>query len=408
MKAAYIEMIGGGSGNMLAAAFVDAGADLDTIERALRTIPVEGWTIERSRVERRGIAAIYLDFVIPGEDDHHGHPQAEEYDRHRIHRTLADVLDLIAASGLSASQKTRVGKIYTRLAEAEARAHGTDVRVVHFHEVGQIDAILDVAASCVALDLLGIDRLFCSPYPIGRGMISMHHGRYPNPPPATAELMRGAPTFASDVDGEMVTTTAAAILSTLVDDPGRRPAMRWEALGYGAGRSNFPIPNVTRVILGELLESSPLEGDRVVIVEANIDDMSPQHFELAQERLFAAGALDVWTSAVSMKKSRPGVLLSAMASPDKADACARAMLRETTTLGVRMHDSRRLVVQREISTLPTPIGEIRVKRASIDGTIRTSLEYEDVVRIARERGAPIASISRDLARYVEALDGSRD
>ncbi|MGH7684239.1 MAG: nickel pincer cofactor biosynthesis protein LarC, partial [Vulcanimicrobiaceae bacterium] len=377
-----------------------AGADAKEIERALRTIVADGWTLEMSRVDRRGVAATYLDFVVPGEDSHHEHPHAHA---HPPQRPLGEILAIVDASGLNADQKKRVHAIFRRLAEAEADVHGERIEDVHFHEVGQIDAILDVAATCVALDMLGVERVFCSPYPLGRGPISMHHGNYPNPPPATARLMLGAPTFQADVDGEMVTTTAAAILATFVAQPGTRPAMTWERIGYGAGRSDFPIPNVTRITIGELTEAA--SSDEVVILETNLDDMSPQHFELAQERLLQAGALDVWTSAIGMKKSRPGVLLSAIAPHDRADACAQTMLRETTTLGVRMSTVRRLTAAREIVKVSTPIGEVRVKRARIDGGVRDSLEYDDVLKIARQRGEPIAEIASALERFVRESNG---
>ena len=249
MRVAYIEMIGGASGNMLLGALIDAGADPSAIERALRTIPVSGWTFERTRSVKGGIAAAYVDFDIPGEDCRPG-----ELVAHGHH--LGDILAIIERSGLSARVRERAGAIYRRLAEAEAKVHGTSVEEIHFHEVGQIDAILDIAGVCVALELLGVERVMCSPFPLGRGSISMHHGHYPNPPPATAELLRGAPTTPTDIAGELVTTTAAAILATLVTDPGVRPPMRFERIGYGAGRSDFAIPNLTRVIVGELVPVS--------------------------------------------------------------------------------------------------------------------------------------------------------
>ena len=402
MKAAYVEMIGGAAGNMIVGALVDAGADALEIQGLLRTIVADGWTMEILRVDKRGIKATYLDFVVPGEDSHHAHPHAHA---HPPQRSLREVLAIVDASGLSSSQKERVRRVFTNLAEAEARVHGVGVDEIHFHEVGQIDAILDVAGTCVALDLLGVDRVFCSPYPLGSGMVSMHHGIYPNPAPATAQLMLGAPTFQAAVDGEMVTTTAAAILATFVDEIGRRPPMTWESIGYGAGRSDFAIPNVTRIVIGEMLDPGSAENDEVVVLETNLDDMSPQHFELAQERLVQAGALDVWTSAIGMKKSRPGICLSALAPPDRADACAQTMLRETTTLGVRMTAVRRLTAVREIVKVTTPMGDVRVKRARIDGGVRETLEYDDVLKIARERGEPITEIANALERFVRESHG---
>jgi uncharacterized protein (TIGR00299 family) protein len=409
VSVAYVEMIGGASGNMLLGALLDAGAPLAALEAALRTIPVEGWSLEHRRVTRRGIAALYVDFAIPGEDHNppgheaaHGH--AHEHEHESSHgRRLEDVLDVLERSGLTISQKTLARTVYVRLARAEALVHGSTVERIHFHEVGAVDAILDVAAACVALDLLGVEDLFCSAFPTGRGVTSMHHGTYPNPPPATAELLRGAPTYDAGIEGEMVTTTGAAILTTLVREPGTRPAFVAERIGYGAGRSDFTIPNVLRVSVGRLAALAPLPGDEVSVLEANVDDMPPQHFELALERVLAAGGYDAWLAPVSMKKSRPAILFGVLAPPEREAEVAHAMLRETTSLGVRVRRERRYVLERRIDEVATELGTVRVKTAQVDGCPRRTLEYDDVVRIARERGRPIGEIA---ARLKELLPPS--
>ena len=409
MNVAYFEMIGGASGNMLLGALVDAGADLAAIERALRTIPVDGWTLECEGVVKCGIAATHLDFAIPGEDHDHGHEHEHGHahrDGHSVGRTLDEVLDIVARSGLSASQKERASKIYVRLGEAEAKVHGESVRSIHFHEVGAIDAILDVAGACVALDLLDVERVYCSAFPIGLGAIVMQHGRYPNPPPATAELLRGAPTYDAGIDGEMVTTTGAAILTSLVSEAGVRPAMAATRIGYGAGRSEFTIPNVLRASIGSLVEVESIgsfASDEIAVLECNVDDMSPQRFELALERALAAGAVDVWLAPVTMKKSRPAILFGALAPLGAERAVAAAMLSETTTLGVRVRHERRYVLAREISTVETPLGSVRVKTATHAGAARRTLEYDDVARIARERAAPYAEIAARLEEFLPPL-----
>jgi uncharacterized protein (TIGR00299 family) protein len=398
MNVAYLEMIGGASGNMLLGALLDAGADRDALEAALHTIPVDGWTVECRKIDKRGIAATYFDFVIPGED-HHAHEHADRPKAHGRH--LSDVLEIVRRSGLSDSQKARATAIYRRLGEAEAKVHGTTVEGIHFHEVGAVDAILDVAGVCVALDLLGVDDIFCSAFPIGHGTISMEHGRYPNPPPATAELMRGSPTFDAGIAGEMVTTTGAAILSTLVARIGVRPAMSAERIGYGAGRSDFAVPNVLRASIGPALEiGPPRETTDVAVLEANIDDMSPQHFELAIERVLAAGAFDVWLAPVTMKKLRPGVIFGALAPVECEAEVARTMLLETSSLGVRVRHDRRYTLPREIAEIETPFGAVRVKTALVDGQPRRTLEYDDVLRIARERGRPIAETAARLEEFI--------
>jgi len=428
VNVAYVEMIGGVSGNMLLGAFIDAGADAERIEAALRTIPVTGWTLERKRVFKCGIAAEHAEFRIPGED-HDAHASAHEH-RAAIIRRLDEVLDIIERSGLGVEQKRRARDIYVRLAEAEAKVHGTTVDRAHFHEVGSTDAILDVASTCIALDLLEIDRLACSAFPLGRGTIAMAHGRYPNPPPATAELLRGAPTYDGGIDGEMVTTTAAAILTTLVPGAGVRPAMRAERIGYGAGRSDFPIPNVTRIVIGALavdvgnstladadvmngaltdakvtndvFAATGVTNDEVCVLEANIDDMSPQRFDLALERTLAAGAFDVWLAPITMKKSRPAILFGAVAPPDAEARVARAMLTETTTLGLRTRRERRYVVARVTTAVETPFGEVRIKEASIDGESRRTFEYDDVARMARERNLSFAAVAQMLEELLRS------
>jgi len=416
MRIAYVDMIGGAAGDMLLAAFLDAGLDRDALERALRGVVSDGWTLEPRRVVKRGIAATYAGLVVPGEDGddehyhHHHHHHNHHHDDDRAHRAdddhdestgtrmLADVLRIVDRSTLTPRQRERASAVYRRLAEAEAHTHGTTTDGIRFHEIGQIDAILDVAATCVALDLLGIDELRCSPFPIGHGSIGMAHGLYPNPPPATAHLLIGWATRAVDVAGELVTPTATAILTTLAK-PGR-PDLVIEKIGYGAGRSDFAIPNVTRVIIGTCAQSARTEtmhvsdADEVVVVEANIDDMSPQHYELATERLFAAGALDVWLTPITMKKGRPAIALSAMAAPHDEHAVARVMLAETTTIGVRVRTERRHILPRALATVATPYGPVRVKRSGTNGETRTRAEYDDLLRIARERNLPLPEVAR--------------
>ena len=417
MRVAYVDMVGGAAGDMLLAAFLDAGLDRDTLERALRGVVADGWTLTPERVRKRGIAATYAGLVVPGEDgdaehDHeeHAHDGAHAHDHDHGHaagsgtRTLAEVLEVVGNSTLSARQRERASAVYRRLAEAEAHTHGTAADAIRFHEIGQIDAILDVAATCIALDLLGVDELRCSPFPIGHGSIRMEHGSYPNPPPAVAHLLLGWPTRAVDVAGELVTPTAAAILTTLAK-PGR-PDLVLERIGYGAGRSDFAIPNVTRVMIGTSADAEPdargaPERDEVVVLEANIDDMLPQHYELALERLFAVGARDVWLTPIVMKKGRPAITVSAIAAPADEAAVARAMLNETTTIGVRVRTERRHVLPRASASVDTPYGPVRVKRTGVNGHARARAEYDDLLRIARERNLPLPEVARTVDAAIQ-------
>ncbi|GAC1441904.1 MAG: nickel pincer cofactor biosynthesis protein LarC [Vulcanimicrobiaceae bacterium] len=391
MKIAYFETIGGASGNMMLGALIDAGADRAAIEAALRGIAVGAWSTRCERVVKRGVAATHFDFAVPGDG-------TGEHGRH-----LADVLALVDGSSLSLTVKRRARDVYVRLAEAEARVHGRAVDEIHFHEVGAVDAVLDVAGTCVALELLGVEAAYCSAFPLGRGEIAMAHGRYPNPPPATADLLRGAPTYDAGFDGETVTTTGAALLTTLVARPGLRPPMIVDAIGYGAGSANFPVPNVLRVSLGmatATADTDAVDRDTVAVCEATIDDMSPQHFELAMERVLAAGAFDVWLAPVTMKKQRPAVLFGAVAPRAAEAAVAAAMLAQTSTLGVRVRHDARYTVPRAVASVETPLGAVRVKTATVDGRERRTLEYDDVVRIARTHARPIAEIAARLQEYL--------
>jgi uncharacterized protein (TIGR00299 family) protein len=362
------------------------------------------------------------------ESDAHGHSHADAHNASSGTRTLAEVLGIVEHSSLTARQRERASAVYRRLADAEAHTHGTTAGAIRFHEIGQIDAILDVAATCVALDLLEIDELRCSPFPIGHGSIGMQHGHYPNPPPVVAHLLIGWPTRAVDIAGELVTPTAAAILTTLAR-PGR-PDLVIERIGYGAGRSDFAIPNVTRVMIGtatddgrgaqphpsfaaderEPAPTAALEKrdrqDEVVVLEANIDDMLPQHYELAMERLFAAGALDVWLTPIVMKKGRPAITLSAIAAPRDEDAVARTILSETTTIGVRVRTERRHVLPRASISVDTPYGPVRVKRSGVNGQSRARAEYDDLLRIAREHNLPLPEVARRVDAFVEHESGS--
>jgi hypothetical protein len=420
MRICYVDMIGGAAGDMLVAAFLDAGLDRDALERALRTVVADGWSLAPQRVVKRGIAATYAGLVVPGEDgdeEHHHHHESEpDHDHAHDHdhdrgatRTLADVLAIVERSGLTPRQRERAAAVYRALADAEAQTHGTTSDAIRFHEIGQIDAILDVAATCVALDLLEIDELRCSAFPIGHGAVHIDHGLYPNPPPATAQLLIGWATRAVDVDGELVTPTAAAILTTLAR-PGR-PDLVLERIGYGAGRSDFSIPNVTRVMIGIAVEDEHAkggrapDGDDVVVIETNIDDMSPQHYELALERLFAAGARDVWLTPIVMKKGRPAITLSAIAEPADEDTVAHVMLTQTTTIGVRVRTERRHVLERAVSTVTTPYGAVRVKRTGVNGSARARAEYDDLLRIARERDLPLPEVARVVDASIAAEDG---
>jgi hypothetical protein len=287
--------------------------------------------------------------------------------------------------------KQTAERIFRRLAEAEAKVHGSSPEEVHFHEVGAVDAIVDIVGAAICLELLGWPKIFASPMPTFHGYAKGSHGVFPLPAPATAEILRGIPWRKLDIEGELVTPTGAAIIREIAAEFGPLPAMTVESIGYGAGKSDFGIPNALRVMLGE--EAAGAESRGVTVIETNIDDLNPQFYETAMERLFAAGALDVFLTPIQMKKNRPGTLLSVICDPGLADALATVILSETSTFGVRISRWERMCVDRRWEEVVTEFGVIRVKIGERDGRVITaSPEYEECKRAASVHGVPIRRV----------------
>jgi uncharacterized protein (TIGR00299 family) protein len=355
---------------------------------------------------------------VPGEDgrladdtrdshehNHHSHDHHNAHHHEGIaHRKLGDVLHILRAAHFPDAVETMATQIYRRLAQAEGRVHGVPADQIAFHEVGQIDAIVDIAGAALGLYLLGVEKVFSSPLPCGRGRIKSAHGEMPSPAPATMELLRDVPTYALDIDGEFVTPTGAAILTTIASFE-TRPAMTIAGIGYGAGSSDFPFPNVLRVLIGDPVrrEGGAPHPDEVVQLETNIDDMNPQLYEYVIDRLFASGALDVWTQAVTMKKGRPGVVLCALCVPERSEALAEVMLAETTSIGIRSWSARRTTLPRRIATVATALGPVRVKIVEGPAGKRARPEYEDVRGIAHREGKPLGEVMERVEREVAEL-----
>ncbi len=398
MRIAYFDCPSGASGDMILGALVDAGCAVERLEAALGSLGAPGWRLEARGVDRGGLRGTHLVVRIePGR---------------RFH-SLADMLRPIERSALADGVKERATAVLRRLAEAEARVHRVPVDAVHFHEVGDLDTLVDVVGSVAALDALGIERVHVSPLPIGGGTVETAHGRLPVPAPATAELLRGFPVYDNGIASELLTPTGAAILTTL-GTPARLPAMTLERIGCGAGTRELPVPNLLRVLVGEAgaAEAELAEVETLVSVETTIDDMSPQLYEPLIERLLGAGALDVYLSPVVMKRSRPGTVLSALAPPELADRLAEVLFRETTTIGVRWSEVRRRRLPRELRRLPTTFGPVTFKVSTLGGRVVTvTPEFEEVRRIADVDGRPVRevleAVRRDGLRALEA-DAARD
>ena len=372
MKICYLDAFSGISGDMTVGALVDSGADAAALKSALDTLGT-GAAFRFEKTVRRGIAATKF------------HVDFEEGKRHRH---LPEILGLIARSSLSERAKKNASAVFERLGQAEAKVHGIPLEKVHFHEVGAVDSICDIAGACAALDLLDVEAVHSSAVNVGSGAVKTEHGVLPVPAPATVELLAGRPIYARGPCVELTTPTGAAIASTLAVDFGPLPPMRIQSTGYGAGTRDFPEhANVLRVLIGEA--SGAAEATTVLVLEANIDDASPQVLGYAMERLFEAGALDVTMESVLMKKNRPGSLLRVIATPENQEALANLIFAETTTLGLRIYSAERRVKARRIVEVETPHGKVRVK-ISEDGSFAP--EYEDCRKLARESGAPLKEI----------------
>jgi uncharacterized protein (TIGR00299 family) protein len=374
---------------MILGALVDAGCPLASMEKALRMLDVPGWRLEAQPVERGGLRGTHL--VVQTDRAAHFHD-------------LAALLAPIERSELPETVKARATRILRRLAEAESRVHRVPVEAVHFHEVGALDTLVDVVGAVAGLEALGVETVGVSAFPLGGGTVQTAHGRLPVPAPATTELLRGFPVYDNGVQSELVTPTGAAILTTLAQ-PGPPPAMTLAAQGWGAGTRELPIPNLLRLLLGDAAspEGTAAGPDGTVAeplaaIETTIDDMSPQLYEPLMDRLFEAGALDVYLTPVVMKRSRPGVVLTAFAGPERISDLAAVLFRETTTIGVRWQRFERARLPREMVRVETSLGPITFKVSRLGGRpVTVTPEFEEVRRIARERDLPVR----------EALDRAR-
>jgi uncharacterized protein (TIGR00299 family) protein len=375
MKTLYFDCFAGASGDMILGAMVAAGVEPNYLREQLSLLPVSGFNINFETVSRSGLSATYA--------------RVETAPEHK-HRHLSDIKQIIETSVLSAAVKQRAVQIFTRLAEAEARVHNEPVDHVHFHEVGAIDAIVDVVGAAICFDALRIDRFICSPIHVGSGMVKMAHGQFPVPPPAVTELLKGVPFYATEIKGELLTPTGAAIITTVCSEYGPIPRMTTETSGYGAGTREYPnFPNVLRVLIGETDDAGTTD-ERLWMLETNLDDASPQIIGHVMERVLESGALDCFFTPVQMKKNRPGVLLSVLCGASEKEAVMKLLFTETTTLGVRSYEVTRRALQRSLVRVETPYGPIDVKVAHLDGRVVNEMpEFEQCRQAAANANVPL-------------------
>lgn len=386
MKAIYFDCFAGISGDMTLGALVDAGLDIEMLKSELSKLNLMGYGISAEKVVKNGITGTRVNVEI------------EEQNAHRHLRHINEIID---NSTLDDDIKLTAEKIFLRLAEAEAKIHNTAIEKIHFHEVGAVDAIIDIVGAVIGIKLLGIEKIYASRIHVGSGFVECRHGKIPLPAPATAELLKNVPVYSTGIEGELTTPTGAAIITTLAESFGNMPLMNIRQIGYGAGTSDREIPNLLRVMVGEIAESD-YETDTVTIIETNIDDMNSEFYEYVSEKLLRLGALDVYTSPIYMKKSRPGVLLSIIADHDKIEDILSVIFSETTTIGIRMHHAERMKLQREVVTVATQYGDIRVKISKYKDQVKNiAPEYDDCKKIAAEKNIPLKNVYDAARRAVE-------
>ena len=435
MRIAYLDCFSGISGDMFLGALVAAGVPASLLESAVTALKM-GARLEISRVDRSGITATKVDVLAdgvqsePGGNEHeHGHG-----DRHHSHehehshepagksappartgvsaphehgRGLTEIKKIIGTADIDASAKRKAIAIFEALGAAEGKIHNVDIERIHFHEVGAVDAMVDIVCAAVGAEALGVDEIICSPLNVGGGMVECAHGTFPVPAPATVELLRGVPVFSSGLKAELVTPTGAAIVKTLVSRFAAFPEMKIEKTGYGAGSKDFPQhANVLRLSVGEAGLAANILQENIIVLEANLDDLNPQVFGYVLDRLLQEGALEVFGVPVQMKKTRPGTLMTVLCKPEDAPKLTQIIFAETTTLGVRQRQESRRVLARKWVTVQTQWGELRVKIGSMNGTVTNyAPEYEDCRRIASEQHVPLKSVMQEAVQeYLRAKD----
>ena len=389
---AYIDCIAGVSGDMLLGALLDAGVREAELRARLDDLRLPGFALSVRRVQKVGIGAVQVDVRVTD---------------HATERHVPAIVELVERSGVPDGIKRRAAAIFRRLGEVEAAIHGTTPERVHLHELGGIDTIVDVVGVLIGFELLGVDRVVCSPLPLARGFVDAAHGRLPLPAPATVALLAGVPVTGAEVTGELVTPTGAALVTALAAAFGPLPAMELAATGYGAGNADRSIPNVVRLLVGRARDSGDSEqgevpAARLFMIETNIDDMNPEWYDYVGAALFRAGALEVFTQPAAMKKNRPGTLLSVLCRPDDRAALRRILFRETTTIGVREYPVQRYALERAATSVDTKYGPVRVKLVHGAGIEpRWTPEYDDCRRAAEAGAVPLQEV------YRSALDAAR-
>ena len=394
MKIAYFDCFSGISGDMTVGALLDAGLKIETLEKELKKLGLSGYQLEVNKVAKKGISATKFKVKIEEEG---------------VERRFKDILTILEKSKLDEEIKKETKKIFLNIAQAESKIHRKDIDKIHFHEIGGLDSIIDITSAVIGIKTLGIEEIHSSALPVGKGFIKCAHGVIPVPAPATLELLKNIPTYSGGIESEMITPTGAAIVSTLAKSFGERPLMKIERIGYGAGEKEFTIPNLLRVSIGEkILKDKNLKdgyvSDEAVLIETNIDDMNPEFYDYIMDQLFSQGALDVFLTPIQMKKNRPAHMLSIIVYEQNLKEILEVLFSESTTLGVRVREVKRLRLAQQNFIAETKYGKIRVKVGIFKGEIKNvSPEYEDCKKMAKQHQVPLKEVYEEVKWSVQRI-----
>ena len=395
MKIAYFDCFSGISGDMTVGALLDAGLKIETLAKELKKLGLTGYQLEVNKVVKKGISATKFKVKIKEEG---------------VERRFKDIFTILEKSKLDEEIKKETKKIFFNIAQAESKIHQKDIDRIHFHEIGGLDSIIDITSAVIGIKTLGIEEIHSSALPLGKGYVECSHGIIPVPAPATLELLKNIPTYSGGIESEMITPTGAAIISTLAKSFGERPLMKIERIGYGAGEKEFSIPNLLRVSIGEkILKDENLKdgyvSDEAVLIETNIDDMNPEFYDYIMDRLFSQGALDVFLTPIQMKKNRPAHMLSIIVYEKDLKEILEVLFSESTTLGVRIREIKRLRLAQQNFIAETKYGKIRVKVGIFKGEIKNiAPEYEDCNKMAKQHQVPLKEIYEEAMKVIRLTE----
>lgn len=407
MKQLYLDLGMGAAGDMLTAALLELCPNKDGIIKKLNSLNIPGVHYEREIMKKSGICGTHMHVIVNGSEEECGHEHEEGHHEHSHHHhiSMSDIGEIVSKLNTSEKIKKQILDVYNIIADAESRVHGEPVSQIHFHEVGNMDAIADVAAVCILINELNIGKIVVSPVHTGSGFVMCAHGKLPVPAPATALILEGVPYYSDGLKGELCTPTGAALIKYFADDFSNMPAMVVEKTGYGFGKKEFERLNCVRALLGTAFQCSEVTSgcdnscektDKVVEFACNIDDMTAEEIGFATEKILAAGALDVYTISAYMKKNRPGTVICCLCHEDEREKFAKLMFKYTTTIGVRQYNCDRYILSRKIENIETDYGNVRVKKTSGYGVEREKMEYDDLSNIANKRQKSVFEVKHDI------------